>query len=91
MATNEEIEAAREAYFAKSWEVYDAAPWNRVKLSAEKEQLRRALLALDPGHFSRREREVFEETARKILPPEAAERRIVEYMVSEIALELDRL
>jgi hypothetical protein len=91
-ATAEQIQAAREAYFSASWALYEAAQWNRAKLSAKREQLRRALLKLDPGHFSRREREAFEQAVRNAaLSSEDAERRIAEYTTSDVARELDRL
>lgn len=89
---NAQIEAARNAYFDASWALYDAMISEREKRAARKEILRRELLALDPGHFVKYERMVFEETVRKYAKtPEDADRRIAKYVPSDRAQELDRL
>lgn len=91
-ATKEQIDAARKAYDDASWALYDAAVWNRPKLAAKREQLRRALLAIEPGHFSRVERESFEASVRKLgLSSEDTERRIAEYETSDVARGLDKV
>jgi predicted NACHT family NTPase len=90
-ATIEQIDAARKAYDDASWALYDAAVWNRPRLAAKREQLRRALLAIEPGHFSRVERESFDESVRKLgLSSEDTDRRISEYKPSKVARDLDR-
>ncbi len=91
MVTKDQIDAARKAYDDASWALYDAARWNRPKLAAKREQLRRALLKLEPGHFARVERESFEAATRRILSPEEADKRIAEYQTSDVARELDRI
>jgi hypothetical protein len=89
--STEQIEAIRKAYDDASWKLYEAPVWGRAKHAVAREAARRALLALDPGHFSKREREAFEATTRKLLTPESAEKRIAEYETSDVAKELDKI
>jgi hypothetical protein len=89
--STEKIKAARGVYDNASWALYDAPVWGRLKSAAAREAARRALLALDPGHFARRERVSFEASTRKLLTPEAAEKRIAEYATSDVAKDLDKI
>jgi hypothetical protein len=89
--STEQIEAARKAYDDASWKLCETPTWVCLKYVEERESARRALLALDPGHFSKCERDSFEVATRKTLTPEVAEKRIAEYRTSDVALNLDRL
>lgn len=92
VATNEQIEIARKAYFNATWAHYEGMLSEKAKLAEKVETARLALLRLDPGHFVKRERETFEEALReRSLTPEEADRRIAEYVPSERAQELDRV
>jgi len=89
--STERIEAARKAYDDASWKLYEAPVWGRPKHAAAREVARRALLALDPGHFSKRERESFEAATRKLFSASSADKRITEYETSDVAKELDKI
>jgi len=89
-ATTQQIDAARKAYDDASWQLYYAPIWGRSKHRAKREQLRRALLALDPNHFAKRERAAFEASVNALdLSPEDKAQRIAAYIVSDVAIELD--
>lgn len=90
MATNEQINQARDSYFDARRSHYDGLLSEKSKLAEKVESARRALLTLEPGHFSKYERAVFEETVRKnARTSKEADRRIAEYLPSEQAQKLD--